>query len=350
MPKRNAPVEASHLTEWSQKGEEILQVPIRLVRSLHTVPEHISRKLPSDTSIHALLAADLTINAMAELSLWRDSLPTLADFSTGIPLMWDKKLQDLLPKPARELLENQQGNFNRDWARVTKAFPHLQREDYLHNWLIVNTRSFYYCTPQMELYTPVDRLALVPIADLFNHADTGCEVSFTPDGFVVTADREYHVGQEIHISYGTHTNDYLLAEYGFVPMANRWDKTCLDDVILPRLGSPQKKLLRDAELLSPFLLDTETLGCNKTQAAIRQLCLCSRLRWDSFLDEDGCGEHCREGMDALLRSLLIEHLATVRKAVREVAELQVGQTAQRELLGQRWRQIEETVSQAIKRL
>jgi len=69
-----------------------------------------------------------------------------------------------------------------------------------------------------------------------------------------------------------------------------------------------------------------------------------------FLDEEGCGEHCREGMNALLRSLLVEYLATVRKAVREVAELQVGQSAQRELLGERWRQIEATLSQAMTRL
>ncbi|EJT73119.1 hypothetical protein GGTG_09969 [Gaeumannomyces tritici R3-111a-1] len=346
-PYRGAGMAAGrHLKE----GEDILYVPTGLVRSLHTVPEHVSRKLPSDTSIHALLAADLTVNGMTELALWRDCLPTLADFSTGMPFMWHKKLQELLPKPARELLENQLGNFHRDWARVTKAFPDLQQEDYLHNWLAVSTRSFYYWTPQMELYPPADRLALVPIADLFNHADTGCGASFTPDGFVVSTDRKYHVGQEIYISYGTHTNDLLLAEYGFVPMANRWDKTCLDDVILPRLSPDQKKLLRDNKLLGPFLLDTATLGCRKTQAAIRLLCPCSRPQWEDFLDEEGCGEHCREAMNALLRSLLTEYMATARKTVREVAELEVGQSAQRELLGQRWRQIEVTVSQAIKRL
>jgi len=273
----------------------------------------------------------------------------LADFSTGIPLTWHESLQQLLPKPARELLETQQHSFGRDWARVAKAFPHLQREDYLRGWLIVNTRSFYYSTPQMETYPPIDRLALVPVADLFNHADTGCGVSFTPDvGFVVSADREYHVGQEIFISYGAHTNDFLLAEYGFVSMANSWDKTCLDDVILPRLSPAQKRLLRDRELLGPFLLDAATLGCRKTQAAIRLLCPCSQPQREAFLDDEGCGQHCQEGMNALLRSLLLEYLATARKAVREVAELQVGQSAQRGLLGQRWRQIEATVSQAIK--
>ncbi|KAK4450248.1 hypothetical protein QBC34DRAFT_297266 [Podospora aff. communis PSN243] len=333
-----------------KKGENILYVPIGLVRSLHTVPEDVSRNLPSDTSIHALLAADLTLNGMPELALWRDCLPTLDDFGAAMPFMWHKRLQELLPTPAGQLLENQLGNFHRDWARVSRAFPNLQRDDYLHNWLIVNTRSFYYCTPRMESYPPIDRLALVPIADLFNHADTGCGVSFTPDGFVISTDRKYQLGQEIYISYGSHTNDFLLVEYGFVPMANRWDKTSLDDVILPRLNSAQKQLLRDRELLGPFLLDAKTLGCKKTQAAIRLLCPCSRPRWNRFLDEGGCGEHCRGAMNALLRSLLVEYLVRVRKTVKEVAGLEVGQNAQRELLGQRWKQVEATVSQAVRRL
>ncbi|KXJ89535.1 hypothetical protein Micbo1qcDRAFT_189613 [Microdochium bolleyi] len=333
-----------------KEGEDILSVPTGLIRSLHTVPRHISGKLPSDTSIHALLAADLTISAASELSLWRDSLPTLAELSIGIPLTWHERLQQFLPKPARNIVENQQHSFRRDWARVAKSFPHLQRDDYLHSWLIINTRSFYYTTPQMETYPSTDRLALVPIADGFNHADTGCEVNSTTDGYVVSADREYDLGQEIFISYGTHTNDFLLAEYGFVPMENKWDQTCLDDVILPRLSPAQKKILRDRELLGPFLLDTVTLGCRKTQAALRLLCPCSRPQWEAFLDDEGCGQHCREAMNELLKSLLVEFSATARKAVREVAELEVGQAAQRELLGRRWRQIEVAISQAIMRL
>ncbi|KAK0648693.1 hypothetical protein B0T16DRAFT_118347 [Cercophora newfieldiana] len=347
IPRRGAGMTAARRLK---KGEEILQVPIGLVRSLHRVPEDISRKLPSDTSIHALLAADLTMNGKTELGLWKKCLPTLADFSTGMPFMWHQQLQALLPKPAREFLENQLGNFHRDWVRVKKAFPDLQRQDYLYTWLVVNTRSFYYCTPRMELYPPVDRLALVPIADLFNHADTGCSVSFTPEGFAVSADRQYRVGEEIYISYGTHTNDFLLAEYGFVPVANRWDKVSLDDAIIPKLSAVQKEQLRDRELLGPFLLDSKTLGCKKMQAAIRVLCPCSQPRWDWFLDEEGCREHCRERMNAFLKSLLVEYLVKVRSTIQDVAELQEGQSAQRELLGQRWRQIESAVSKAIKRL
>ena len=72
---------------------------------------------------------------------------------------------------------------------------------------IINTRTFYYVTAQMEAYPPDDRLALLPVADLFNHAAGGCQVSFTPDGcFSVCADRVYRAGEEVYVSYGEHSN------------------------------------------------------------------------------------------------------------------------------------------------
>ncbi|KAH6623712.1 hypothetical protein F5144DRAFT_623597 [Chaetomium tenue] len=316
-----------------KRGQEILRVPTQLVRSLHTVPEHISSRLPPDMSIHALLAADLAVDGMAGLSSWKDSLPMLGDFTTGFPFMWHRQLQELLPKPARELLKNQQDSFHRDWNKVAKGFPDLRRDIYLHSWFVVNTRSFYYATPQTEKYPPVDRLAIVPIADFFNHADTGCEVTFDEDGFVVSADREYHGGQEIYISYCAHTNDFLLAEYGFLPAANRWDKVCVDE-----------------GLLGPFMLDSETLGCKKTQAAVRLLCCGSRGQWKESLEGEDCGEHWRGETNTLLRSLLADYSAMVGKAVQNVGELQVGQAAQRELLAQRWRQMDTIVTQAISHL
>ncbi|EAQ83168.1 hypothetical protein CHGG_10986 [Chaetomium globosum CBS 148.51] len=333
-----------------KRGQKILRVPTQLVHSLHTVPERISGRLPPDMSIHALLAANLTVDGMAGLSTWKDSLPTLGDFNTGLPFMWHKELQELLPKPARELLKKQQDSFHRDWNKVAKAFPDLRQDDYLHSWFVINTRTFYYATPRTEKYPPVDRLAIVPIADFFNHADTGCEVTFDKDGFIVSADRDYHGDQEVYISYGAHTNDFLLAEYGFLPAANRWDEVCVDEVILPKPSTAHKELLQGEGLLGPFMLDSETLGCKKTQAAVRLLCCGSRGQWKESLDGEGCGEHCRGEAYTLLRSLLVDYSAMVGKAVQDVGGLQVGQAAQRELLEQRWRQVDTIVTQALSHL
>ncbi|KAK3994872.1 AdoMet dependent proline di-methyltransferase-domain-containing protein [Cladorrhinum sp. PSN332] len=332
------------------RGEEILHVPIRCIRSLHTVPERISRRLPSDISIHGVLAAELAMDSMIEFRAWRNTLPTLVDFEARMPFMWHPKLQQLLPKPARDLVKRQEESYHRDWNMVARAFPHVRPEDYKRSWFIVNTRTFYYVTPLMEKYPPGDRLALVPVADFFNHADSGCEVTFSLEGFVVTADRGYCAGQEVYISYGEHTNDFLLAEYGFLLEKNRWDKVCLDDVILPKLDATKKALLEGGGLLTPFMLDTETLGCEKTQAALRLLCCCSRGQWHEFLDAEGCGEHCAGKVNELLMSLLKEYLDMAREAVQDVECLQIGQCTQRELLARRWRQVDAIVTQAIKRL
>lgn len=129
-----------------------------------------------------------------------------------MPFMWPEKLQNLLPKPAKDLLEKQRAKFQREWNIVAKAFPHMGWEEYVHSWLVVNTRTFYYVGPAMESFLPEDRLALLPVADLFNHVESGCQVSFNPESFIITTNRAYRTGDEVHVCYGGHPNDFVLAE------------------------------------------------------------------------------------------------------------------------------------------
>jgi hypothetical protein len=300
--------------------------------------------------IHGLLAAELAIDKMRDSSAWRDVLPTQAHFEASLPFMWHEDLQNLLPSPARDILRKQQHDFHRDWSLFTRAFPGVPRDEYLLSWFTISTRTFSFETPQMETYPWHDRLALVPMADLFNHADSGCKVSYTVDGgFEVCTDRAYAAGQEVHISYGTHSNDFLLAEYGFVMARNRWDKVCLDDVVLPRLDAAQRAQLEERGLLGPFLLDAETLGCRNTQAALRLLC-CTQEQWWEFVGEGDAGDGSQASVDKLLRSLLDEYLMLAGKTLEKIGRLRRGQAIQRDLLRQRWKQIDAMVKQAIKRL
>ena len=104
---------------------------------------------------------------------------------------------------------------------VSNVFSTMSHMLYLHCWMLVNTRSFYYTTPSMERLPHDDKLAILPIADLFNHADVGYESEFSPKKFTFILDRGYCVGEEVHMSYGSHSNDFLPAEYGFVLTDNR---------------------------------------------------------------------------------------------------------------------------------
>ncbi|KAJ9148753.1 SET domain-containing protein [Coniochaeta hoffmannii] len=248
-----------------KKGETILSVPIETIRSLHTVPNRVARKFPSHTSIHCLLALDIALDTSADFAPWRETMPKLEDFEAAQPFFWHEDLQALLPKPAKELLVKHQATFHEHWDLVSGAFPKLRREGYLHSWFLAGTRSFYYETPKMLEYPVMDRLALMPAADLFNHAETGCEVSFTPTAYTVSADRSYRPGEEICISYGEHSNDFLLTEYGFVLSDNCWDMVCIDDVVLDTLSPWQAAQMQKEGLLGRFLLDSNGIPCRKTR-------------------------------------------------------------------------------------
>ncbi len=275
-------------------------------------------------------------------------LPTLSDFEATTPFMWHPKLQELLPQPARDIVRRQQARFSRDWESVSKAFPAMRRREYLHSWFVINTRTFYYVTAQMESYPPDDRLAFLPVADQFNHAAGGCRVSFTPGGeFTICTDRAYRAGEEVYISYGEHSNDFLLAEYGFVLEENRWDRVSLQDVLLPKLDLAQRAQLEGRDCLGPFTLSTENLGCRKTQAAFRSLCY-TQEEWQSFVDgEEDQGPTCQKKVDVLLMQILQDLADGAKKNLQDIGEISVGQGAQRELLAGRWKQIQTMVTQAI---
>ncbi|KAH8754121.1 hypothetical protein F5883DRAFT_688576 [Diaporthe sp. PMI_573] len=209
--------------------EAVLIVPTRAIRSITTVPRKILQQIPPDTPLHGILAAKLALN---------DSTP------------------------ARILLEKQQAKYQREWGAISQVIPSISEAHFLHYWHIVNTRTFLYEVPETERYSWEDRLALVSVADMFNHADDGCKVSYMPEHYVITTDRAYELGEELFISYGDHSNDCLLAEYGFLLANNRWDVISIDDAVLPRLDEPAKEALRQRDLLGTYTLHVEKGPCS----------------------------------------------------------------------------------------
>ncbi|KAK5998033.1 SET domain-containing 4-like protein [Cladobotryum mycophilum] len=333
-----------------EEEETILTVPIDTIRSLHTVPKDISQRLPRDMSIHGLLAADLALDKSSELAPWKKVLPNLETFEAGTPFMWHKELQHLLPKVAGDLVNKQQQRFQREWGSISAAFPELSREQFLHAWFVINTRTFYYETPEMEKYPEDDRLALLPVADLFNHADTGCKVSFSEEGYEIYTDRAYEPGEEVYISYGSHSNDFLLAEYGFVLAANEWDRVCLDEVILPRLDDNQKAQLEERKVLAHFVLNDDQSVCDNTRMVLSLLCS-TEAQWWTYLDagHDDLSDRQRE-VDTLLTHLLEAFLDVTIKTLEKIGKLRVGGEVQRELARRRWEQIHAMVGKTIEHL
>ncbi|PHH80243.1 hypothetical protein CDD83_3776 [Cordyceps sp. RAO-2017] len=297
-----------------------------------------------------MLAAEIALGRV-EAPGWAALVPSWPDLEAAVPFAWPEALREALPCEARRLVAAQEARFRRDWQLFEPAFPGTGRQQYAHAWFLVGTRTFYYETAETMLFPWSDRLALLPVADLFNHAPAGCLVSYSPDGYTVTADRPYPAGAELFISYGSHSNDFLLAEYGFLLRDNACDRVCLDDLILPKLPDDLKAELDERDVLGNFVLDPRSGICSRTRLAVRLLSCPpsqSRHEWQHLIDEaeHEDDEHVEASASRLLLTLLGEYLDTIDAIQTRLQKRRLGNDSQRALLAQRWRQIEAMVRQA----
>lgn len=341
---------STHLTV-KQAGETLLTVPISALRTAQTVPRSISKPIGVIT-VQGLLAAELCMDDSEVRAPWRAILPTKHDFAETMPFMWHTSLQALLPPAALLLLNNQKTKITLDWSTVSASFPDLSYDLFLYNWLIVGTRTFYYISSRNKIKKPINRddcLALSPFADLFNHADLGCEVTFSPSGYKISAHRDIEKGEEICISYGSHSNDFLLVEYGFTLAENRWDEICLDDILLPLFSEDQKQKLEEESFLGKFVLDREAV-CYRTQVSLRLLCMPAN-RWQ-VLVTNGVEEkdEYQVTVDGILRNALKLHLKSVDRQIQQIEMLDFGLDSQRRTLSVRWKQLRLLLVTSIERI
>ena len=210
----------------------MVTVPHILMYSINSVPKSFVQKFSgflstdekagptSNTTVHCILAAYLTHGEPEDLqkyNLWKESWPARKDFEDSMPIMWprglvmsqnhnnsneneNKSINFLPPSISgrwntiiksqqdqaqgndngsndgnlQNLLGQQQRRLKKDWEHVLAVFPDTNWEIYSYHWLIVNTRCFFYLLPGDE--PPEDQndaMALVPLADYFNHSSDG---------------------------------------------------------------------------------------------------------------------------------------------------------------------------------
>ncbi len=317
-----------------------MAVPTPAIRSRHTLPKALIVKVPANMTLHGLLAADLLLHP-PKSTVWNRLVPSLADFESSTPFFWPENLQELLPSEAKNLLRNQQRKFRQDWNHVKEGFPDIAERDYLYSWFLVGTRSFYYEIPQTLIYPWHDRLALLPVADMFNHSSVGCLVAFSTEAYDITADRAYQEGEEVYTSYGAHSNDFLLAEYGFVLPDNPSDQLCLDSLLLAKLQTEHKVALSERGLLGDFMLRADSTPSDRTWIATRGL-TGAVPHWDAWIDGDEDAHGSLAQARAMLPGLLAEFRGEIQDHRRRITALRddVNETKMDTLL-RRWDQIDE---------
>lgn len=183
----------------------MVKVPHSAMFTVNSIPSSFIGKFPTGISVHGILAAFLThgdADDLEEYTLWRKTWPSRQDFEDGMPILWPENLRggegggessknflppsisgrwNTIPNQSdkhdyesehQNLLREQETRLRTAWETVLAVFPDTNWEIFSYNWLIVNTRCFYYLRPGQE--PPEDRndaMALLPFADYFNHSD-----------------------------------------------------------------------------------------------------------------------------------------------------------------------------------
>lgn len=344
-------------------------------------------KFPDNVTVHGRLAASLALwytdRKPHDYHLWQDVWPTQADFKSTMPLYFSKQLQGLLPHAATALLTKQRSNLEKDWNDLHTLIPSISKDLYMYTWLIVNTRTFYWDYPDLanahprlpkrrNKLTADDCYAMCPFMDYFNHSDVGCNPQHDAKGYSVTADREYKAGEEVFVSYGPHTNDFLLSEYGFILDNNMCDSIPIDHLLLPLLDSDQVSALKEDSFYGNYTLSSSSPTiCQRTQAILRLIVLDTR-RYAAFVVGDDDGSRDEDRLNKYLVGILTKYSRHIIDILDELEQFDVGAGKTRSgkrrksevveaghheiaaghqaVLVRRWKQIRDIVNKAIETL
>lgn len=286
------------------RGERLIYIPNKQLFTIDSIPKtFLPKDQQSQMPVHALLAAYFTLGLKDDdhqYAPWTATWPSLLDFTTSMPLFWPSHLcstnsskdQAYSDKRARTTASAQQSRTSSllppaltdAWSPpsiaasgaassvallqmklqnhlsvVASVFPEhsealLSAESalhwrFIHNWCCVNTRCFFHPTESSTSKTedvsmdldPNECLALAPGMDLFNHAASDfCHTKFNSMASFIVANRRYNPGEEIFISYGSHSNDQLWAEWGFMLPDNDADGIEIDEIISRYVTTNQK--------------------------------------------------------------------------------------------------------------
>ncbi|OJJ97149.1 hypothetical protein ASPACDRAFT_80639 [Aspergillus aculeatus ATCC 16872] len=387
FPGRRLGMKATRMIE---ENEVMLSVPVSAMLTIDSIPSSFVEQFPSGSSIHCILAAFLSHGDAAllkELEPWRKVWPNFREFEDTMPVLWPEHLRrsnsafekatsdsssssssesssssappSLLPpsisglwntfqkEPVgvdyetryQNLLGQQENRLQAAWAHVRTVYPDIDWSTFAYYWFIINSRSFYYVSPGKE--EPEDwndAIAMVPFADYFNHDDdAACEVIWTGENYLFKATRQYDLNEEIFMSYGSHSNDFLFVEYGFFLPTNPSDSIYLDDIIFQDLTIEQKKdligqdLFGNFELTSPTTPPTSTIPKNiQAAAALKTM---SRRDWKLWITGRSRRGFSAEKSTEVIRGWIEVYWGECEAVIGRIEEAMVARDGSRSCVG-----------------
>lgn len=203
-------------------GQEVVTVPrAALITELDVLDAPIgvalTRAAPPLDSAHTPIALWLATERRDPASRWRPYLDALPA-AVGLPWFWpDDELRELRGTHTWLINDLLRGGVLADHAAIASRLPRTELGLGELAWAraIASSRLF-----RITL-AGVDRTALAPIADLFDHGPADATWRFDEDRgvFAIVARRAIAAGEPIHLSYGKKGLARFVTGYGFAPDA-----------------------------------------------------------------------------------------------------------------------------------
>lgn len=285
---------------------------------------------------HVALALYILTHAKRPESPLRAYIDSLPRSFENVPLTWDDQLTESLPSSAKDYLTKQQIVFKKHLSLAEKYMSehaHLQeslgspldRSDFQWAWLVVNSRCIFQSLSSTS--TRDDNYACAPLIDMINHVPSStphCKLSYDIKGLSVLSQSSYKCGQEVFISYGAHSNEALLCEYGFTIPGNSDNSLSLDRPLSKFLESWHVGMLMEMGYYEDWTIDHRGYPSFRTEVVLRAALLtkdecvegtnqCRKLT--QFVNGRSSGKEEQAGVDALLLKVLEQEESETEKVL-----------------------------------
>lgn len=264
-------------------------------------------------------------------------LPELSELSPApiVSRVLDKEssssMWSFLPRSARKHSEKVVARYEKDYEVVCKIWSShgimqnltesvdLQRS-FLWAWMCINSRCLYMDIPGRE---GADNFTMAPYVDFLNHtSDEECGIKIDAAGFHVYTTTAYEAEDELFFSYGPHSNEFLLCEYGFVLPQNKWNYLDVTDLINPLLRPAHVRYLKNHAYYGDYTVNQDGMSF-RTEiafATMQESAPESSTRLNDFIGGISDGREYTRASNLLLSRILQKILSDCKSKLDRPSE------------------------------
>lgn len=252
-------------------------VPLDMNHDAYTkVYQRLSKDELIKLSSFQLLSMYISIERKRNHSYWRpfiNMLPSIDDFSL-MPINFDEDTLSLLPESTKAMHHKVLQRFDHDYQVIVDLLRRksvdvssvVTRDEFLLSWLSINSRCLFMKLPTSS--SPLDNFTMAPYVDFINHSpDDHCNLKIDGKGFQVFTTSAYSRDEQLYFSYGPHSNEFLLTEYGFIIVDNKWDDINVSKEILFLLKPNHVEFLKQYDYFDNYTVNREGMSF-RTEVAL----------------------------------------------------------------------------------